>query len=98
MLNTYSFSPFHVLVVVTITTIPLVLWNLSRSKFLEFKKGLLYNFIGLNLAMIGAFEPDRYVGRRLHLTIEIWAGLMVLAIIFSVYIIIQANRKPNFFK
>jgi uncharacterized membrane protein len=98
MLNTYSFSPFHVLAVVTITTIPLVIWNLSRSKFLEFKKGLLYNFIGLNLAMIGAFEPDRYVGRRLHLTIEIWAGLMVLAIIFSVYIIIQVNRNPKFFK
>jgi uncharacterized membrane protein len=98
MLNTYSFSPFHALAIVTITTIPLVLWNLSRSKFLESKKGLLYNFIGLNLAMFGAFEPDRYVGRRLHLTIEIWAGLMVLATIFSIYIIIQANRNPNFFK
>jgi uncharacterized membrane protein len=98
MLNTYSFSPFHVLAVVTITTIPLVLWNLSRSKFLEFKKGLLYNFIGLNLAMVGAFEPDRYVGRRLNLTIGVWSGLMVLAIIFSIYIVIQANRKSNFFK
>jgi uncharacterized membrane protein len=96
MLNTYSFSPFHVLAIVTITTIPLVLWNLFRSNFLQSKKGLLYNFIGLNLAMIGAFEPDRYIGRRLHLTIEIWAVLMILATIFSVYIIIQANRKSNF--
>jgi uncharacterized membrane protein len=98
MLNTYSFSPFHVLAIVTITTIPLVLWNLSRSKFLESKRGLLYNFIGLNLAMIGAFNPDRYLGSRLNLTIEIWSGLMILATVFSIYIIIQANRKPNFFR
>jgi uncharacterized membrane protein len=98
MLNTSSLSPFHVLAVITITTIPLALWNLYESKLLQFKKGLLYNFIGLNLAMIGAFEPHRYVGRRLHLTTEIWAELMILATIFSIYIIIQANRKPNFFK
>jgi hypothetical protein len=98
LLNVYTFSPFHALAIVTITTIPLALWNLSKSVFLPFKKGLLYNFIGLNLAMVGAFEPDRYVGRRLHLTPAIWSGLMIFGVAFAIYIIIQANKNPKFFR
>ena len=98
MLNTYSFSPFHVLSVVTITTIPVALYNLYNSKFLVFKKGLLYNFIGLNIAMIGAFEPHRYIGRRLHLTDQSWLVLMILAVFISIYFIFQANKNPKFFK
>ena len=98
MLNTYSFSPFHILAVITICTIPLVLFNLYKSKFLKFKKGLLYNFIGLNIAMIGAFEPHRYIGRRLQLTEQSWLGLMILAIFISINFIFQANKNPSFFK
>jgi uncharacterized membrane protein len=98
MLNTYSFSPFHILAVVTITTIPLALWNLGKGQFLKFKKGLLYNFIGLNIAMFGAFEPDRYIGRRLGLPVQVWGGLMIFAVIAGVIIVIQANRNKHFFR
>jgi uncharacterized membrane protein len=98
MLNTYSFSPFHILAVVTITTIPLALWNLARGQFLEFKKGMLYNFVGLNLAMIGAFEPDRFVGRRLGLSLSVWGGMMIGAVIIGIVMIVKANRNPRFFR
>lgn len=97
-LNLFYFSPFHVLSVVTITTIPLALWHLSKAKFLQFKKGLLYNFIGLNIAMTGAFEPSRYVGRRLNLSESIWQIMMILVIIIGIYFVIQANRSPKFFR
>jgi uncharacterized membrane protein len=98
MLNTYSFSPFHVLAVVTITTIPLALWNLKREQFLEFKKGMLYNFVGLNLAMIGAFEPDRFVGRRLGLPVSLWEVMMISAIFVGILMIVRANKNPKFFQ
>jgi uncharacterized membrane protein len=97
MLNLVVFSPFHILSIVTITTIPMVLYNFWRSNFLQFKKGLLYNFVGLNLAMVGALEPDRYIGRRLGLTPEIWTGMMILAGLTSIFIIYRANRNPKFF-
>ncbi len=97
-LNTYSFSPFHVLAIVTITTIPLALWNLHKSQILEFKKGLLYNFVGLNLAMVGAFEPERYIGRKLGLSMLSWQILGVISIIIAIFVIIQANRKNSFLK
>jgi uncharacterized membrane protein len=98
LLNLYSFGPFHALSVVTITTIPLALWHLSKSKFLKFKKGLLYNFIGLNVAMVGAFEPDRYMGRRLQLTETTWGILMILAVLVGFYMVVQANRSAKFFR
>jgi uncharacterized membrane protein len=98
MLNTYSFSPFHVLAVVTITTIPLAFWQLQQGKYLSFKRGILYNFIGLNIAMIGAFEPNRYLGGRLGLSLSTWGGMMILAIVVGVWTAIQANKKSNFFK
>jgi uncharacterized membrane protein len=98
LLNLFRFGPFHVLSIVTITTIPLALWHLSKSKFLKFKRGLLYNFIGLNIAMVGAFEPDRYMGRRLQLTETAWGVLMILAVLVGFYMVVQANRSTKFFR
>jgi uncharacterized membrane protein len=98
LLNPFNFGPFHVLSIVTITTIPLALWHLSQTRFLQFKKGLLYNFIGLNIAMIGAFQPDRYVGRRLHLTETTWGILMIFSVLIGIYMVIQANRNTKFFR
>jgi uncharacterized membrane protein len=98
LLNPYRFGPFHALSVVTITTIPLALWQLSQSKYLKFKKGLLYNFIGLNIAMVGAFEPDRYVGRRLQLTETTWLAMFGISMIIGGYMVIKANRDSRFFR
>jgi uncharacterized membrane protein len=109
LLNTYSFSPFHILAIVTITTIPLAMYNLFKSQFLQFKRGLFYNFLGLNLAFCGALEPTRYLGRRLWKPLESTFGLsrefsstaftilFVLSMILAIYFVIQANRKSNFF-
>lgn len=46
--------------------------------------------------MTGAFEPHRYVGRRLHLTENIWQIMMVLVTIIGIYFVIKANRNPKF--
>jgi uncharacterized membrane protein len=98
LLNPFRFGPFHVLSIVTITTIPLALWQLSQSKYLKFKKGLLYNFIGLNIAMVGAFEPDRYLGRRLHLNETTWLAMFGISLIIGGYMVIKANRDCRFFR
>jgi uncharacterized membrane protein len=97
-LNLSYFSPFHILSAVTILTIPLVIFNFFKAKFLKSKQGLFYNFVGLNIAMIGAFEPGRYIGRRISLSELGWQILFGLSVIIGIYFVIQANKNSKFFE
>jgi uncharacterized membrane protein len=65
LLNTQDFTPFHVLSVVTIVTIPFAFYQLSKGSQFKYLGGLFYNFLGLSVALTGALEPHRTVGYRL---------------------------------
>lgn len=106
-LNLRYFSPFHVLVIVVLTTVPLAFYNLKNGDVLKYKKGLFYNFIGLNLALVGALYPERFLGVKLwsttlHLDSNIsllsFTCIAILASITAIYSIVQVNQKPNFIK
>jgi hypothetical protein len=107
LLNTQDFTPFHVLSVVTIVTIPVAFFQLSRGSEFKYLGGLFYNFLGLSVALTGALEPHRTVGYRLwiktlgikpDLAENIFFGLLALAVINAIYFVVQVNIKNSWFK
>jgi hypothetical protein len=109
MLNTTTFSPFHILAIVTLTTTPLALVNLYRKNYLDFKRGIFFNFLGLNLAFVGALEPDRYLGSKLWNPIQlalgwdsfvvghIWFGILILSVLYVIFLVYRVLQNPTFF-
>jgi uncharacterized membrane protein len=93
LFNPYSFSPFHFLAIVTIVTTPIAIYFLLKGNNLKARRGFIYNFIGLNIAMVGALEPDRYLGRRLELGFNVWAGLFVVSLVVGGVVAWRVGRK-----
>jgi hypothetical protein len=106
-LNHQTFSPFHILVIVVLTTIPLAIYQYQKANYIEFKRGLFYNFVGLTLAMVGTLSPNRFFGNRIWIkTFELETvvatnifylifGLSLLLAIFGIY---NAIKNPKFFR
>lgn len=107
-LNLRSFSPFHILSIVTLTTIPVSLYSLyqKRNSYKAFR-GVFYNFLWLNLAFIGALLPLRTLWYRLWieglwLSIEVATQIVwiiwIIASIYVIYLVYQSIRNPDFFR
>lgn len=70
-LNLSSFSPFHILSIVVLTTIPLGIYRyVFNSNFDFLNRQVWFNFLGLNLAFMGSFYPTRYIGSKFWFILE----------------------------
>lgn len=108
LLNLHTFSPFHILSIVTITTIPISLvFIYQKRNYFQAFRGVFYNFLGLNLALIGALLPMRTLGYRLWiegfwLSVEsatlIVQVLFVIGIISAIYLVYRTIRDKTFFQ
>lgn len=106
-LETASFSPFHILVIVVLTTIPVAFWQRSVNRLLPFKRNLFYNFIGLNIALVGTLSPNRFLGNRLWTnglqlseanSRTAFLVIIGVAIILGIVAVAQAILNPKFFR
>ena len=106
LLQLNHFSPFHILVGVTLYNIPISWRALQRNDMFAFRENLFENYMGLTIALIGALHPLRNLGTRLFrvmfgLDIDtstpIWTGMLVAIIILTVYLIYRAqnNKMPH---
>jgi hypothetical protein len=110
LLNTYSFSPFHVLAIVTITTIPLAWFNFMKKNYTEFTKGIFFNVVGLNIAFVGALAPERYLGYKLWHPMQksldlsnsavdnAFIALLSISFLYAVCLVMKAIKDSNFFR
>lgn len=106
-LNLTKFSPFHILAIVVLTTLPLAIYQRSKNNILEFKRGLFFNFVGLNLAMVGTLSPGRTIGFELlkktlnftdQMSTNSFYTLGIIAIILAIFGIYNAITNPKFFE
>ncbi len=75
-LNLSSFSPFHILSIVVLTTIPIGVYQLLvNDDFQNFNRQVWFNFLGLNLAFVGALYPTRYIGYMMWGHVEELTGM-----------------------
>jgi uncharacterized membrane protein len=107
LLNLVTFSPFHILSAVTIITIPLALVNFIQAKYERYIRGIFYNFLGLNIAFIGALEPSRYLGYKFWkigrdlfgfsqvLTQDLFLIMLVGVAVFAIVMFVKALLKPS---
>lgn len=104
-LNLITFSPFHILSIIVLTTTPLALYNYKKGKNKEYKLGLYYNFVGLCLAATGTLYPGRRIGGILFrgilnldrsASVNIFYIITVIATLFAVNGIIKTNQEKLF--
>lgn len=60
-----SFSPIHLLSILTLVTLPLALWARRRGNIRAHARGMLLNYTGLLLAGAFTLLPNRLLGQLL---------------------------------
>jgi uncharacterized membrane protein len=105
-LNLETFSPFHILAIITLSTTPVAVYRYFNGKFKAFNRSMLYNFIGLNIAFAGALAPNRTLGYRfwklgLHLDTTMalnsfYVFLSAMMVIATV-VIIRSFKNPQLY-
>jgi uncharacterized membrane protein len=109
-LNLVTFSFFHILSVVTLTTIPLGIYLWYKKQYLGLYHSIFNNFLGLCAAFAGALSPGRSVGFRFWTPIKQTFGLSFLqvnqihtvlfwtSLALVAYFVFQSYKNPKFFK